>query len=331
MKKIVLLLFLTIFYSGFSQENLRNFLLIGIELTERVAAKYTEPMTEGIMYGLTGGWYHSAKVMEPWKVKLSIISNGSFVPGEKETFHLDIRNIPNLSIDQDETGIAQIPTILGGDSTLRFVAVIDGEQFSFTAPNGIGLVDLNLLPNAFLQLKIGLPENTELGIRYFPKLNIEDISIGSWGIGIQHQFSKWIKPINDSKIALSGLVSFTRLTGDYKFVSDGFVTGTNQKIDTILDSWLIELIGSTKAPVFNLYGGIGYVTGNSSTKLEGTYIIETDTDVISFINPLDIENNVNGWRANIGASITLNWFEMNLDYTLQGFNNLSLGLHFKIK
>ncbi|WP_027391492.1 DUF6588 family protein [Aquimarina latercula] len=331
MKKLILVFFFNLFYSGFSQENLRSFLLVGIEFTERVATRYTEPMTEGVMYGLTGGWYNSAKTMDVWEVKFSIVSNGSFIPSEKETFQIDVRDIPNLSIDQNDSGMAQIPTILGGDSDLQFIATVDGEQFEFTAPEGIGLIDINLLPNAFLQFKIGLPKYTELGIRYFPKLNIEDISLEIWGIGIQHQFSKWIRPINESKIALSGLIAYTTLIGDFEFASDGFVTGNNQEIDATLNSWLFELIGSTQNPVFNVYGGLGYVFGNSSTKLKGSYIIETETETLSFINPLDIKNNVRGLRANIGASVNVNWFRINLDYTLQGFNNLSLGLNFKIK
>ena len=331
MKTLIQLLFLGICASSFSQENLRSFLLVGIEFAERVATRYTEPMSEGIIYGLTGGWYHSGKVIEPWDIHLSVITNGSFVPSEKEVFELDIRDIPNLSIAENDSGLAQIPTILGGDSELRFIATRDGEQFEFTAPDGIGLIDLNILPNAFLQLKVGLPKSTELGIRYFPKINLDDIALEIWGISAQHQFSKWIAPIDESKIALSAAVAYTALLGEYNFITDGFVTGDNQKIDAKLDSWLVQLIGSTKNPVFNLYGGIGYVTGTSSTQLEGTYIIETNSETLSFTNPFTVKNNVNGWRVNIGTSVDVKWFGMNLDYTFQGFNNLSLGLHFSIR
>ncbi|MCK8520763.1 hypothetical protein M0D21_04265 [Aquimarina sp. D1M17] len=331
MKHVIWLLLFGVFSPGFSQDNLRSFLLVGIEFTERVASKYTEPMTEGIVYGLTGGWYNSAKVLEPWDIRVSIVSNGSFVPSEKETFLIDIRDIPNLNIAQNDSGIAQIPTILGGDTELQFIATRDGEQFEFTAPEGIGLIDLNLLPNAFLQLKIGLPKSTELGVRYFPKLNIDDIGLEIWGLGIQHQISDWIPPLQDSKIAISGAVAYTTLLGEYNFVTDGFVTGNNQKIDAKLDSWLFELIGSTKNPVFNIYGGLGYVLGKSSVQLEGTYVIETNTETLSFTDPFEVRNTVEGLRANIGASVTVKWFGINLDYTVQGFNNLSLGLNFKIK
>ncbi|MEJ2585067.1 MAG: hypothetical protein P8Z38_08485 [Robiginitalea sp.] len=313
-----------------AQDRIREFLLLGTEIAEELTASYAEPAAVGLMYGMTGGWYNSAVVRDKWDVELSIVTNGSFVPSDARTFFIDTNRFDNLTTRTGEA-IVEVPTVLGGNATpATLVASVQGEIFEFETPNGLGVSDLNLLPNAFLQAKVGLPFATEFGLRVFPKINVGDVELGLYGVGLQHEFGRWIEFIDQSPVALSVFGSFTTLDADYVFETGGDVLGENQRITIDMDSWLFEMVASTKFEKLNFFGGLGYVTGQSDTRLLGTYEVQTRIP-ITFTDPFDFQNEVSGIRANLGANLRLNWFGLNLAYTFQGYNNLSLGIHFNIK
>ena len=314
-----------------SQEEIRDFLVLGVEFAEEIVSAYTQPAAEGLLYGLTGGWYNSAVVRDKWQVEISIVTNGSFVPSESRSFFIDTGRFDNLTTLQGEA-VVKVPTILGGTGqTVQFVADVEGEFYQFESPEGIGLSDANILPNAFLQVKVGLPKYTEAGVRVFPKLNIDDVEFGLYGFSAQHEFSRWLKPIQNSPIAFSVMAAYTRLFTDYNFETGGDVTGEDQRINIRMNSWLFELIASTKFKKLNLYGGLGYVTGDADTRLGGTYNFEVFSNPLSFTDPFDFQNEVDGIRANIGLNLRLGWFGLNTAYTFQGFNNFSFGMNFNIK
>ena len=314
-----------------AQEEIRDFLVLGVEVAEEIVSAYTQPAAEGLLYGLTGGWYNSAVVRDKWQVEISIVTNGSFVPSESRSFFIDTGRFEDLTTIQGEA-VVKVPTILGGDqSPVQLVADVEGEFYQFETPDGIGLSDTNILPNAFLQAKLGLPKYTEFGVRVFPKLNIDDVEFGLFGFSAQHEFSRWIKPIQTSPLAFSVIAAYTRLYTDYNFQTGGDVTGENQQINIRMNSYLFEVIASTKFRKLNVYGGLGYVTGDADTRLRGTYDFQVLSTPLSFTDPFDFQNEVNGLRANLGLNLRLGFFGLNAAYTLQGFNNFSFGMNFNIK
>lgn len=313
-----------------AQDRVRQYLLIGVEAAEEITAGYTRPVTEGLLYGLAGGWYNSAVARDQWHVELSIVTNGAFVPSDARTYVIDTDRFENLSTLSGEARV-RVPTILGGSATpATLVATVDGEVFEFETPQGLGVSDLNLLPNAFLQAKVGLPGATEAGLRIFPKIDAGGVVLSMFGLGLQHEFSRWIGFLDESPLALSVFGAYTRLGADYGFETGGDVLGEDQEITLDMDTWLFELVGSTKFEKLNFYGGLGYVTGKSDTRLRGTYELQTQTPV-TFTDPFDFQSEVSGFRANLGANLRLGWFGMNMAYTFQGYNNLTLGLNFNIR
>ena len=326
----VVLLFLSVQQTK-AQEEIRDFLVLGVEVAEEIVSAYTQPAAEGLLYGLTGGWYNSAVVRDKWQVEISIVTNGSFVPSESRSFFIDTGRFEDLTTIQGEA-VVKVPTILGGDQQpVQLVADVEGEFYQFETPDGIGLSDTNILPNAFLQVKVGLPKYTEAGLRVFPRLNIDDVEFGLYGFSAQHEFSRWIKPIQTSALAFSVIAAYTHLYTDYNFQTGGDVTGEDQRINIRMNSWLFEMIASTKFRKLNVYGGVGYVTGDADTRLRGTYEFQVLSTPLSFTDPFDFQNEVNGLRANLGLNLRLGFFGLNAAYTLQGFNNFSFGMSFNIK
>ena len=325
---LITVMLLTTTLSG--QERLKNYLLLGIERAEEITSVYTAPLTEGLVYALAGGWSDVATVNKPWQVTVSIKSNGSFIPSEKLSYTLDLDRFENVTTSGGDNSI-EIPTIVGSTEQSEVIIVtLDGREYEFEVPTGTGLVDVNLLPSAFLQASVGLPYHSEFGMRYFPRIAVGDVKFGIIGAGAKHQFSEWIKFLRDSPIAMSADISFTQLNTDYFFERDGLVPGTNQRIDAQVNSWLFQLSTSTKFEKFNGYIGFGYLTGDSDYVFRGDYRIETPLRTIEYQDPFDVQNTESHWRANVGAMARFGWFSINLDYTFQGYNNLSLGLNFDV-
>lgn len=331
MKKVCCLIFFMSFWGLQAQDNLVNYLILGVEKAEDIIGNYVQPLSEGLMYGLTGGWFNSAVVNEKWQIDVDLKSNGSFIPEDKLSRTIDISAIDNLEV-VGGGNFVEIPTILGeSDSSVSLVATLDGREFEFEVPTGIGLVGLNLLPTAFLQVNAGMPYHSEVGFRFFPKISVGDLSVGIVGLGIQHQFSEWFNNAESSKFAYSFNTAFTSLSMDFKFDDGGgFVQGENQLIDGSLNSWFFQLSASTKFPIYNAYAGFGYIVGHSNYDLKGNYTIETDIRTVTFNDPLSIRNTVEGIRFNIGGMVRMGWFSVNLDYTFQGYNNVALGLNFVV-
>ncbi|MDX1332328.1 MAG: DUF6588 family protein, partial [Robiginitalea sp.] len=267
---------------------------------------------------------------DTWDVEISIVTNGSFVPSDARTFIIDTNRFDELTTLSGEA-VLEVPTILGGNATpATLVANVSGEIFQFETPEGLGVSDLNLLPNAFLQAKVGLPFATEAGVRIFPNITVGDVELGLYGIGLQHEFSRWIEFLDQSPVALSVFGAYTNLSAKYNFETGGDVLGEGQRVKLDMNSWLIELVTSTRFEKLNFFGGLGYVTGDSDTRLQGTYEVQTRNPV-TFTDPFDYQNEVSGFRANLGANLRLGWFGMNLAYTFQGYTNLSLGMNFNIR
>lgn len=308
-----------------------NFLLVSKEFAETTLSKYNKPLAEGLTYGVTGGWYGMANVQSPWKFNISLISNGTFIPKNKRSYGLDISNIENLEI-VGGGNLVNVPTILGNtNSSVRMEATLDGRQFEFDVPTGIGLADLNLLPSALLQLSMGLPGATEVKIRYFPRISVDNIRIGLIGVGLQHEFSQWIEAMEKSKISLSAFIGYVDLSNNAKFDADGAVQGKNELIESNVKIWNYAILSSTHFPIYNVFLGLGYVNSKSKTELKGTFLIDTPIQSIIFKDPLTTRNNTSGVKLNIGGKARIGKrVSVILDYTFQGYNNMSFGLLFGI-
>jgi hypothetical protein len=308
-----------------------GYLIAGVEFSENAISRYTKPAAEGLVYGLTAGWNNSGSVNDPWKVSLALVTNGTFIPSEKRSFAVDLSDYSNLSLPGGGS-ILSLPTIFGEtDSKLGFVANLDGNDYEIEVPSGIGFASVNLLPTAFVQASVGLPKNTELKLRYFPTLNIDDTKLGMYGAGLQHEFSSWFPGSDIAGINMSAFIGYTRLLSLYSFDAGGIIDGTGEEVEMILNAWSYSLIGSKDFGRFGLFMGMGYVSGATVTSLNGTYDINLLSETIRISDPFSISNKISGFRFDIGTSIAIGKIlSVWLDYTLQGYNNLSFGLNFNI-
>ncbi|MGB5665389.1 MAG: DUF6588 family protein, partial [Maribacter sp.] len=187
--------------------------------------------------------------------------------------------------------------------------------------------NINFIPSAFIQASVGIIKGTELKARFLPKINTEEFGMGLYGFGVQHEFTKHLPADKILPVAISGVIGFTHLDASYDFTNTGIIAGQDQKLDIAMNTWVFQAVVSTKLPIINFYGGLGYLTGKSTTDVLGTYIVSGPFPQ-TYEDPFSISNDVSGVTANVGAKLKLGFFRLNVDYTLAEFNNLSVGINF---
>ena len=253
---------------------------------------------------------------------------------ENKSFLLDTSEYENLQF-RDGSISKEVATAFGDISGI--LVFVEGEssvpgfppqEAEFELPTGLGEANISFVPTAFVQASFTAFKGTEIKARYFPKINSSDAEIGMYGAGLQHEFTSWIPGSDLFPVAISGLVAFTHLDGQYDFTSTSTVDGENQRIENTTNTTLFQLIGSTKLPIFNVYAGLGYITGTSTNDLKGTYrvrpgVVQSET----IVDPFSIESSINGLRGSIGAKLNLGLFKFNADYTIADYSGFSFGLN----
>lgn len=323
--------------SGFltmAQSNVNDLLAAGLEDAERFTNNYLSPVSEGIIYSVSNGWYNSADAKPLGGFEISIIGNISSFKNkdDKKSFVLNTADYENLQFG-DGSASKIVSTALGDIEGIRVFVEVEaapGVNVSeeFELPAGLASENINFVPSAFLQASVGLIKGTEIKARFLPKINTDDVAIGLYGVGIQHDFTKHLPADKLLPVAISAVIGYTHLNGTYDFTDTNIVAGQNQRIDTKVNTWVFQAVVSTKLPVINFYGGLGYLTGKSQTDILGTYVVQSGPIQETYVNPFSVSKDASGVTANLGTKLKLGFFRLNVDYTIAEFNNLSVGINF---
>ncbi|WP_412561460.1 DUF6588 family protein [Winogradskyella sp. MIT101101] len=335
MKKIVLFIAFCISVSAAKAQNDIDVLLAaGVEDAERFANDYLAPGTNGMLYSLNANWFNSAKVKPLGGFEISVIANASLVKDEDKMFSMDTADYNNVQFVEGPS-VQNVASVLGENNPDIYVEVeyedpIFGSQtVELELPQGIGDQSKNLLPTAFVQGAIGLGSGIEVKARYFPKVDTDEVTFNLYGAGLQLEFTEWLPADKLWPVALSALVAYNHLDGSYDITDSSGIEGENQRLENDTNTWLFQLAVSTKLPVFNLYGGLGYITGKSDSDLLGNYRVtngpltsETITD------PFSVSSEVSSVRGTLGAKLKLGFFRINAEYHLSEFDAFSVGVNF---
>ncbi|WP_299127986.1 DUF6588 family protein [uncultured Winogradskyella sp.] len=317
-----------------AQNDIDVLLAAGIEDAQRFANDYLAPGTNGLVYSMNANWFNSAKVKPLGGFEISLIGSASLINDDHKTFTLNTADYNNMQFVSGPA-IQDVASVLGENDPSIFVEVefddpIFGSQsVQLELPQGIGEQSANLLPTATLQGAVGLGSGIELKARYVPKLENEDVSLSMYGAGLQLEFTQWLPADKLWPVALSGLVAYNHIDGSYDLTGSSGIEGENQRLENNTNTWLFQLITSTKLPVFNLYGGLGYITGNSETDLLGNYRIRSGALTSETItDPFSVSSEVSSLRGTVGAKLKLGFFRLNAEYHISEYDAFSVGVNF---
>lgn len=335
MKKTVLLV-MTCVYGLISnaQNDIDVLLSAGVEDAQRFANDYLAPGTNGLMHSMNANWFNSAKVKPFGGFEISVVANAALVNDESKMFNMDTADYNNVQFVSGPSA-QNVSTVLGENNPDINVLVeyddpIFGAQtVEITLPQGIGDESLNLLPTAFIQGAVGLSSGIELKARFVPKIDTDDVSLSMYGAGLQLEFTDWLPADKIWPVALSGIVAYSHLDGSYDITESSGIEGENQRLENNTNTWLFQLAVSTKLPVFNLYGGLGYITGTSESDLLGNYRVTDGVLTTQTItDPFSVSSDVSAVRGTVGAKLKLGFFRLNAEYHLSEFDAFSVGVNF---
>lgn len=335
MKRIISGLFICSCSLLTAQTSINSIFVAGLEDAERFTTDYLAPFSESTVYGFSSGWYNTADAKPLGGFEISLVGAVTSHKNkeDKQTFVLDPNEYQNLNFVQNPGMARPVSSALGDlEGTRVFVegqvAGLNVRQ-EFELPSGISAEGLDFVPSGYLQASVGILKGTEIKARFLPKIAYDGASVGLIGFGLQHDFTKWLPADKLLPIAISGVIGYTKLNGDYNISDIGLVEGANQRIEAEMSSWAFSAVLSTKLPIINFYGGVGYITGKSQTDLLGEYRVTSGPFASeTYIDPFSIAENVSGVTGTVGAKLKLGFFRINADYNLGVFNTATLGVNF---
>ncbi|MDQ2178188.1 DUF6588 family protein [Marinifilum sp. D714] len=342
MKKLILLLILFAPFLGKSQD-IEQFLLAGTEDASKLTEKYVNPVSKGFMYGLNNGWYSTARTHKKLGFDITLVANLANVPSKDETFQFIASDYKNISLASGANS-AEMQTLMGGENTQALLARIETSEGEydlarFNIPDGIGDdLPMNAVPSATLQVGIGIPGiNSDLKVRYLPKVGSSDLEVGMFGIGLQKSLSKMLK-IDKTPVDISALIAYTQLTAEYDIQEDSGFKGSGQMMEFKTNAYTFQAIASVNLKLIEFYGAVGYNTAKMDVDIKGTYELEyvdenTNMTVMSetLIDPVSVDFDASGVRATLGTRLNLGFFKIFGDYTIQEYNTITGGIAFSFR
>ena len=338
MKKLTLLMSLFVATQVSYAQELEDILLAAQGDANKLTESYIKPAMNGLIYGMNNGWYHTAKVHKKLGFDISIGLNASMVPEKDELI-----TFANLGLTNITSSSTTSPTVAGsGDGAIMNVnATVQGQAVtaSFEMPSGIkDDLPLNAVPTPAVQLSVGLPYKFDVMVRLVPKVGDDDVKGELLGIGLKKEITSILGELDRLPLHVSVLAAYTSMKVDYNMDGNS-IPGQNQLAAFKLNSFTVQGIASLNFPIINIYGGIGYSGGSSTLKMLGTYNLEYDTgapapnDTIAetVTDPINLDFKASGFRTTLGVRLSLGFFKIFADYTLQEYNTASAGIAFSFR
>ncbi len=336
------------------EEDISAFLQAGQEDASKLVEAYVQPMVKSISYGMTGGWYTTAKAHKTLGFDLSITVNSAFIPSSDNFFNPNKLKFANTTYngarDNGSNGpfdpTRKAPTIFGPKDETEYSSSYDPDgngplgvqTYVYRGPEGFNVkkeIGIAAVPTPMIQLGIGIIKNTDIKIRFLPKQEFGSSDIQMFGIGIMHDIKQHFKGIKLLPFDLSGLVAFNSVSGTTDLSSDGsggVPESTNGVGKYKFNSWVIQGLISKKISVLTGYAGVGYSIVDTKVDVEGDYIVIPELGSAATLrDPVSIDLKNNSLRLTLGMRLKLGPVYLNGDYTIQKYNTLSIGFGFSVR
>ncbi|MBK7632507.1 MAG: hypothetical protein IPJ23_17780 [Ignavibacteriales bacterium] len=299
MKNVIVIIFLTsIFLSSTSHAQ------VGVKINSlppNEVSEYIKPLSTWFGTYFNSGTYYDAAVPNLFGFKFSIVGSYVMIPDDQKTFKPD----PKVS---GVSNVEPTATIFGNRASYYL-----GSNGFFTYPAGLAL---NAVPFGIYQFS-GSTLNTELMVRFFPKVKFGDAKVGVFGIGLKHEISSHIPLL---PIDISVQLFYNNF--DFEYVGNDFENYTKIKSNNIAFN---VHASKTFAGIFIAYGGLQYET----TSMDLGYYFEDPNNL--YLGTGNAKNNIkvdgdNNFRFTLGGALKLGFFVINADVNLTKFTTFTTGL-----
>lgn len=290
---------------------------------------YIAPAMEGLVYSMSGGWYHTAKTHKSLGFDITIGFNGAIVPSEKELFAFS-----ELTFQNDYTTTSDItPTVAGSGTPAEVTFDTSEGDVTFTMPEGVkDDLPINAVPAPAIQASIGVIKGTDVMVRFVPEVGSDNVKGKLFGAGLKHDIMQYFGPLEKLPLNIAIMGAFTNMNVDYDIQAESDIDGRNQAAEFKLNSYTVQGVASLDFKFLTFYGGLGYTGGKSEINVLGTYEFEYDNGTPGEVtDPIMLSYNPSSVRASLGARLNLAFFKIFADYTVQEYSNLSAGIAFSFR
>ena len=319
-------------FTGYSQDDgFESIVKAGAADSNTLMGAYIAPAMEGLVYSMSGGWYHTAKTHKQLGFDITIGFNGAIVPSEKEILllsQLDFQN--NYTASSDVT-----PTVAGNGTPSEITFNTSEGNVTFTMPEGVkDDLPINAVPAPAIQASLGVFKSTDLMVRFVPEVGSDHVKGKLFGAGFKHNIMQYFGPLDRLPLNVSVLGAFTTMNVDYDIQAESSIDGSNQAAEFKLNSYTVQGIASLDFPIVTVYGGLGFTGGKSELNVLGTYEYATNgsaTNNATIVDPINLSYTPSSVRASLGARLNLAFFKIFADYTVQEYSNITAGIAFSFR
>lgn len=340
-----------------AQEDLVQYFPAGQANAELLIDQYVKTLAEGFTAANNNGWYADAKPHEKFGFDLNVTFNAVFVPSSKQFFSFSqIAGINGVGINPAPIPSAGIvpsgdsfPAAMGPELIAPYMVINGGpnDGIPFRGPEGVDLLEdvplLKAIVVPTLQLGVGLVKNTDLKIRFTPKIKISETEFSTLGFGIMHDIKQHFPTFNVIPMGFSVLIAYSQFNGTVALHEEygGPTQDGTQEGEFSATGLTFQLLASKTFSVVTFYGGLGYNSGKSDFDVKGTYNIgsaanaadpSTTTSLVLAqpftINPFNLSYETSGPRFTAGMRLKLGPITLSGDYTLADDKVLTLGFGF---
>ncbi|MEO7989948.1 MAG: DUF6588 family protein [Chryseolinea sp.] len=332
-----------------NESDISNFLKAVPEDASKLITAYVQPAIEGVSYGMTGGWYTTAKAHKSFGVDIGVSLNTVFLPPSRNYFNPNSLGLTSqytfTNIDNPGAGA---PSIMGPKDETRYTftydpdgsGVLPSQDFDVNGPEGLDVkgaigVGQAPVPVPMIQLGVGVIKNTDIKLRLVPQQTVGGSKVKMLGIGVMHDIKQHIPGIKLMPFDLSVLLAYNNVSGNTDLTNsdpnDELPDSQNGKMKYALNSYIIQALISKKISVLTVYGGVGYQMVKTKVDVLGDYVIEATPVSFTVTDPVAIDFKNNGLKLNGGVRLKLGPFYINGDYTLQKYNTVTVGFGFSFK
>jgi hypothetical protein len=233
------------------------------------------------------------------------------------------------TISSSQQSFSPNPQVLGYNNLGETATFFGDEGGVYLGPEGFITYpfgfNLSNVPSAIYQIS-GSMFGTELMVRFFPKLKLQDVETNFWGVGLKHSISSWV-PGSPVDIAIQVLYNnFNIKNGDVQ--TDGIAN--EDYIKSSSNNFAINAhVSKTFDGMFIVYGGLQY----ESTGMDVDYYFKDPNDVYPTlrdkVHSIDVTGD-NNFRLTAGGAVKLAVVVFNLDLNITKQFTITGGLSLEL-
>ncbi|TDI89000.1 MAG: hypothetical protein E2O77_10370 [Caldithrix sp.] len=335
-------------------DNIADLLRGGVEDANILVNEYLRPVGNGFGVDLNNGWYSTARTHKFLGFDITVMGTAAIAPTSAETF--DLKNLGLKNIRPLNPNNSRTPTAVGADQEGPQVEIFvsnpllpGGEVVidTLTMPQGVGF---RYVPSPMIQAAVGVLPNTEVMLRFFPEVEINDDfgKVKMFGLGVKHNVGDFLGGLLPVDLAvMAAFTTFQAQTNLNLEPEAGLMqTGANynnQQVEIEATSVTFNVIASKKFGVITFFGSVGIESADVNLKLKGTYpvtLIDDDPGSPTFGEPAikDFEDpiklsfkNPNDTRATIGVQLHLVFLAIHGSYTFAKYPGVNVGVGINIR